>query len=59
LTVEKVKALLGFRALGRGVIQGTEGYQIREDPSRYKALFGAKKGDIGMKNTCFWDTNVE
>jgi len=57
--VEKVKALLGFRALGREVIQGVEGYEIREEPSCYKALFGAKKGFIGMKNTYFWDTNVE
>jgi len=54
-----VKAFLGLGALRREVIQGTEGYQIREEPSCYKALFGAKKGDIGMKNPCFWDTNVE
>jgi len=57
--VEKVKALLGFRALGREVIQGAEGYQIREDLSCYKALFGAEKGDIDMKNTYFWDNNVK
>ena len=53
LTVEKVKALLGFRALGREVIQGAEGREIRGAPTCYKALFGAKKGDIGMKNTYF------
>ena len=44
---------------GREIIEGGEGYQIREEPGLYKALFGAKKSDIGPKNTYSWDINTE
>ena len=53
--VEKVKALLGFRAKGRDVVEGTEGYQVREGSAPYDALFGVKKGDIGPENAYFWN----
>lgn len=55
--VKKVKALLGFRAIGRDVIQGAEGFHIRERPSPYNALFGPEKDDIGPKNTYLWNIN--
>ena len=42
--VEKVKALLGYRAKGKDIIEGTEGYEVRERPAGYNALFGGKKG---------------
>ena len=57
--VEKVKALLGYRAKGRDIIEGTEGYQVREGPITYNALFGAEKRDIGLPNAYFWDINAE
>ena len=57
--IENVKALLGFRAMGRDVIEGGDGYQLREGAASYKALFGPEKRDIGPKNTYFWDTNNE
>ena len=57
--VEKVKALLGFRAKGRDVMEGPEGHQAREGSPPYNALFGAEKDDIGPKNTYFWDINAE
>jgi len=53
--VEKVKALLGFRAKGRDVVEGPEGYQVREGSAPYDALFGVKKGDIGPENEYFWN----
>jgi len=56
--VEKVKALLGFRAKGRDVVQGDEGYELREGAGSYKAVFEGKKDDIGPANTYFWDTNA-
>jgi hypothetical protein len=56
--VEKVKALLGYRAKGRD-IEGTEGYQVREGPVTYNALLGAEKGDIDLQNAYFWDINAE
>ena len=55
--VDTVKAVLGFKAKGRNVIEGGEGYQLREGGVRYKALFNAEKDDIGLENTFFWDVN--
>jgi hypothetical protein len=54
-----VKALLGFRANGRDVIGGNEGYQLREGSGPYKVLFGAGSNDIGLENTYFWGVNNE
>ena len=59
LFVEKVKALLGFRAKGRDIIEGNEGYHVREESASYNALFGTEKDDIGPNNTYFWDINTE
>ena len=50
--VQNVHVLLGFRAKGKDVIEGAEGYQLRKASSApYNALFGAKKGDIGHQST--------
>jgi len=57
--VEKVKMLLGFRAKGREVIEGGEGFQLREEAADYKALFEAENDDIDPQNTFFWDLNAE
>jgi hypothetical protein len=57
--VEKVKALLGYRVKGRDITKGAEGYQVREGPVTYNALFGVEKGDIGRQNAHFWDINAE
>ena len=53
--VEKVKALLGLRAKGREVMEGGEGYQVREGPALYNAVFGAEKEEIGPENTYLWN----
>ena len=55
--IDKVKALLGFRAKGRKVQGVEQGYQLREGPARYNALFEAEKGDIGHENTYPWNIN--
>jgi putative transposase len=57
--IENVKALVGFRAIGRDVKEGIGGYQLREDAISYNALMGPEKRDIGPKNTYFWDLNYE
>ena len=57
--IENVKARLGFRAIGRDVIEGDKGYQLRESPADYKSLFEAEKDDIGIENTYFWDVKIE
>jgi len=53
--IENVKALLGFRAKGREVMEGDKAYKLREESAHYKALFVAEKDDIGLENTYLWD----
>ncbi len=57
--IEDVKTLLGFRAKGRDVIEGSEGYQLREGAAHYQALFEAEKEDIGPENTYLWEIRTE
>ena len=57
--IENVKARLRFRARGRNVIEAGEGYQLRENLSSYKPLFGVENEDIDLKNTYFWDVKFE
>jgi hypothetical protein len=57
--VEKVKALLGFRARGREIIEGDEGYQVREGSVAYNAPFKAEKEHIGPQNGYFWNVTSE
>ena len=57
--IENVKALLGFGAKGRDVIEGGEGYQLREGAAHYEAFFEAENDDIGPKNTYLWDIKGE
>ena len=54
-----MKARLRFRAKGRDVVEVGEGYQLRENLSSYKALFGVENEDIDLKNTYFWDVKFE
>ena len=54
-----MKALLGFRAKGRDVIEGNAGYQLREDAAHYKALFEVENNDIDLENTYFRDVKAE
>ena len=57
--IENVKTLLGFRAQGRDVIEGCEGYQLREGAAHYEAFFEAGNDDIGPENTYLWDIKAE
>ena len=54
-----MKSLLGFKAKGRDVIEGGEGYNLREEAAPYMAHFRAEKDDIGPENAYFWDVNTE
>lgn len=56
--VEKVKALLGSRARGRKIIEGGEGYQVREEPEAYIPFSSGEKENIGPENAYFWNVNV-
>ena len=57
--IENVKGLLAHRAKGRDIIEGSGGYQLREEAIPYNVLFGVEKGDIGTQNAYFWDVNNE
>ena len=57
--IENVKARLGFRAKGRNMVEGDKGYQLRESPAHYKALFEVKNEDIELENTLSWDVKTE
>ena len=57
--IEKVKALLGFKAKGRVVMEGGEEYHLREEATPYTALFGVENDDIASEDTDFWETNRE
>lgn len=57
--VEQVKGLLGYRAKGRDVVEGTEGYQLRKGAAQYKAFSGNEKEDIGPENSYLWNVNDE
>jgi hypothetical protein len=57
--VKRVKEHLGYRAKGREVREGDEGYQLWEGSGCYKALFGAENADIGLENTYFWGISNE
>jgi hypothetical protein len=41
------------------VIEGCEGYQLREGAAHYGAFFEAKNDDMGRENTYLWDIKVE
>ena len=55
--IEEIKEKLGVHAKGRKIIEKAEGeeFQLREETAFYNAVFDGKKGDIGVKNTYFWD----
>jgi hypothetical protein len=57
--MESVKMLLDFEAEGRKVIEGSEGYHLRDASSHYRALFRAEKHDIAPENIWFWAAGTE
>jgi putative transposase len=59
LFIDNVKAGLGLRGRGRGVIEASEGYQLRERADRYQAVSGAENDVIGPKNTDLWNIKAE
>ena len=53
--VEKVKGLLGFKAIGRKRVESGESIQLREHQFCFGNDFGAEKVEIGAQNTYFWN----
>jgi hypothetical protein len=59
MSFSRAKRLLGFRAKGRDVIEGSGGYQLREGTVHYQALFEVEKDDIGPENPYSRDIKAE
>ncbi len=49
---------MGMLALGRKTIEAGESYQLCDSSIPYFSFFGDKKGDIGPKNTYFWNVKL-
>ncbi len=52
--VERIKAGLGTKALGRQIGKVLGGYELRERETSYIADFDPKKGNIDLENTYNW-----
>jgi len=52
--VQRIKAGLGMKALGRRIREVPGGYELRERVTSYMADFDPKKSDIGLENTHNW-----
>jgi hypothetical protein len=48
---------LGSRAKGRHVVEGGQGYQLREAAADYKLFLEDEKEGIGSGNAYFWYLN--
>jgi putative transposase len=53
--VERIKAVLGIKAIGREVMGGDGVYELREPEIPYGVNFTNENGDLRPKNTYFWD----
>jgi putative transposase len=52
--VERIKAALGTKALGRHSHKVPRGYELRQPDRSYNADFDRKKANIGLENTYNW-----
>jgi putative transposase len=57
--IKKVKVLMGGMAMGRKTLESGDSFQLREEQYPYIAHLGAKKCDIGLKNTFVCDLKYE
>jgi len=57
--IEQVKKYLGFKAKGREITEGDEGYHLREEAANYMTVLRAEKDDIDPENTYSWEINSE
>ncbi len=52
--LERVKEMLGRKAIGRDVVEKEKIFDLREHAVSYKANFGIKNDDIGAENGYFF-----
>jgi hypothetical protein len=56
--VEKTKAELGIKAIGREIMGADGAYELRERGVSYNALFAGENSGLRPRNTHFWDLSV-
>ena len=52
--VERIKAVLSTKALGRQIREVSGGCELKEGMTSYIADFDRQKGDIDLENTYDW-----
>jgi putative transposase len=57
--VDRIKDKLGARAIGRAVVAGPDGYELREGEGSYPHGFGGKMGTLSSENAYFWDESAK
>ena len=57
--LEKTKAELGIKAIGREVMGAADGvYELREHDVSYNPSFGGENSGLSPENTYFWNISV-
>jgi hypothetical protein len=56
--VEKTKAELGIKAIGREVTGADGIYELRERDVSYRAIFAGENSDLSPENAYFFDISV-
>jgi hypothetical protein len=56
--VERIKAVLGIKSIGREVMGGDGVYELREPEIPYSIHFTEENGDLRPKNIYFYDISA-
>jgi putative transposase len=56
--VEKTKAKLGIKAIGREVMGADGVYELRERDVSYNAIFAGENSGLRPENAYFWNISV-
>ena len=57
--VEKTKAELGIKAIGREVMGADGVYELRERDVSYNAIFPDENSSLRLEKTYFWNISVK
>ncbi len=55
--VMRTKAKLGIKAIGRRIMENSEGYELREAQNSYSRLFAPEKLMLRQKNAYLWNAS--
>jgi hypothetical protein len=55
--VRRTKAKLGIKAMGRRIMENSEGHELRDAQNSYNRLFAPEKRTLRQKNTYLWNVS--